>query len=34
MVSYPTLLLDGISVLYYNTINAMVGTQKGGRNGS
>lgn len=34
MVSYPTLLLDGISVLYYNIINAMVGTQKGGRNGS
>lgn len=28
MVSYPTLLLDGISVLYYNIINAMVGTQK------
>ena len=24
----------GISVLYYNIINAMVGTQKGGRNGS
>ena len=23
MVSYPTLLLDGISVLYYNIINAM-----------
>ena len=30
MVSCPTLRLDGISVLYYNIINTMVGTQKEG----